>query len=388
MTAKILFVDDEPRILQGVRRILHRKRNQWQLFFATSVKDAIALLIEHQITIAVVDMRMPPTGGDELLSHIAKHYPSCVRIVLYGQSNRDTVLKVVSSAHQFLAKPCESEQLISTLTRATELSLLISQPELKTMLAGIGDLPSMPDTYQRLKQLTQQQDYSLQQVAVLISQDPTISLKILKLVNSAFFGLPRTLVKVEEAVQILGTDKIASLVFMTELFSCFTPDTIKLLKLQQVFDRSLQRMSYSKAICKIQNLDRQTSNLVEACCLLSDIGQIALATSMPERYLEIITLSESQQITLAEAEKRQLGTTHMHMTAYLLGVWGLPLAMTELLLTQLSSLQLPLDPNDPAVIISASDYLAHIDCDAFSEDDFATKGFPMQWADALITEDQ
>lgn len=118
---RILFVDDEPRLLSGLRRMLHAMRGQWRMEFAGSGVEALTRLVEQPFDIVVTDMRMPIMDGSELLRLIRERFPSIIRMVLSGQCDREAVLKTVGPAHQFLTKPCNSEMLKESLNRASRL---------------------------------------------------------------------------------------------------------------------------------------------------------------------------------------------------------------------------------------------------------------------------
>src|SRR4051794_31980839 len=105
---RILFVDDEVRVLDGVRRLLHHLHGDWQMSFATSGQQALEILSQGGFDVIVTDIRMPGMNGIELLAIAKELYPGIVRIVLSGQSDRDLTLKSALNAHQYLSKPCDA----------------------------------------------------------------------------------------------------------------------------------------------------------------------------------------------------------------------------------------------------------------------------------------
>src|SRR5664279_320359 len=101
---QILFVDDEPMVLQGLQRLLRAFRNEWDMAFVASGQEALAQLAEHPFDIIVSDMRMPGMNGAELLKEVMRRYPAMVRIVLSGHADRDLVTQCVGVAHQYISK--------------------------------------------------------------------------------------------------------------------------------------------------------------------------------------------------------------------------------------------------------------------------------------------
>jgi len=112
----VLFVDDEPRILEGLRRMLRGQRNEWDMAFAPGGEAALAMMGATTFDVIVSDMRMPEMDGAALLTQVRNLYPQVVRIVLSGHTELSTALRVVPVAHQFLAKPCDAGTLrVATL---------------------------------------------------------------------------------------------------------------------------------------------------------------------------------------------------------------------------------------------------------------------------------
>ena len=95
MKRRILFVDDEPNVLQGLKRMLRGMRNEWEMSFAESGPEALETMTKEHFDVVVSDMRMPGMDGAQLLSEVKKRHPHVVRIVLSGQSDKEMVLKSV-----------------------------------------------------------------------------------------------------------------------------------------------------------------------------------------------------------------------------------------------------------------------------------------------------
>ena len=113
----VLFVDDEPRLLDGLKRLLRPQRTEWEMLFAGSGEEALSVMERQQVDILVTDMRMPEMDGAELLRRVHERFPGVTRIVLSGQFDDETGLRATPYAHQFLAKPCDPEKLKAAITR-------------------------------------------------------------------------------------------------------------------------------------------------------------------------------------------------------------------------------------------------------------------------------
>ena len=108
---QVLFVDDEPNVLQGLQRMLHPLRNEWQMTFVQSGAEALVRLEQETFDVVVSDMRMPGMDGARLLNEVMQRFPRVVRIMLSGQVGKEAVLKATGPTHAYLSKPCEPEAL-------------------------------------------------------------------------------------------------------------------------------------------------------------------------------------------------------------------------------------------------------------------------------------
>src|ERR1035437_2610650 len=126
---RILFVDDESKILEGIRRMLYTERSRWEMQFALSGEDALLACEESNFDVVVSDLRMPGMDGATLLGQIRDRFPNTARIVLSGYSEAALAARAVPVAHRFLPKPCSSAELQSTIERVCSLQDILNTPE-------------------------------------------------------------------------------------------------------------------------------------------------------------------------------------------------------------------------------------------------------------------
>src|SRR5271170_2657624 len=115
MSKRILFVDDDPDLLMGLKLALRPMRTKWEMEFASGGEEALQVLALRPFDAVVSDMRMPGMNGAELLDKVQEEFPNTTRIILSGQSDWESILRSFATAHQFLSKPCDIEQLKSLL---------------------------------------------------------------------------------------------------------------------------------------------------------------------------------------------------------------------------------------------------------------------------------
>jgi DNA-binding NtrC family response regulator len=143
---RILFVDDESRILDGIRRMMRTERERWEMEFALGGEAALLAFDSGNFDVVVSDMRMPGMDGATLLTHIRDRSPASVRIILSGHTELEAAIRAIPVAHRFLAKPCDAVALRETLERACTLQDLLSRAEIRRVVSTIGELPSLSAT--------------------------------------------------------------------------------------------------------------------------------------------------------------------------------------------------------------------------------------------------
>ncbi len=320
---RVLFVDDDPNILQGLQRLLRPMRHEWDMSFSIGPREATALIDKEPFDVVITDMRMPEMTGAELLCRIRDSHPAVARIVLSGHSNQESAVRSAGIAHQFLAKPCDSEALRRTIARVVTLRQLLHDAKLTELVAGIGVLPSLPSSYASINDELSSPDPSVRRIAEIVSGDLAMSAKVLQLVNSAFFGLGRRVETVEQAVTLLGTEIIKSLVLSNSAFSQFKPETAGF-SLEKLWRHSLLVGSIAAAIAKSEGADRATVGESLQAGILHDIGKLILATYLGDSFETALATAARRRVPHFVAETEVFGATHAHVGGYLLGLWGLP----------------------------------------------------------------
>ncbi len=320
---QVLFVDDEPNLLDGLKRMLRPMRHEWSMTFVTSGEEALKLLEQTPFDVVVSDMRMPGMDGAQLLNEVQRRYPQIVRIVLSGHADREMIYQSIGATHQYLAKPCEADALKATITRACALRTLLANDALRALVTGMRTIPTQPSLYLEIKQEVESASSSLKTVAAIVSKDMGMTAKILQLVNSAYFGVRGRVSTPEQAVNLLGLDTIQSLVLTVHIFSGFSPLDGSLFRMDRVWAESLATGTLARAIAKAEGMPALTVDQSFTAGLLHDIGILVLAANMFDRYNAMLKAACEQQVPFWELEQQEFQANHGEIGAYLLGLWGL-----------------------------------------------------------------
>jgi HD-like signal output (HDOD) protein len=329
MKKRILFVDDEPLVLAGLRRMLHGMRKQWDMVFVESGDAALGFMADSAVDVVVSDMRMPGMNGAQLLNEVMKRYPRTVRLILSGHADQDLILKCVGSTHQYLSKPCDPDALRATVSRAIGLEASLKNERLQRLIGQMDHLPSIPSLYMKIVETINDPRASLAAVSDIIAQDIGMTAKILKLVNSAFFALRREISSANHAVAYLGLDTIKSLVLSINAFSQLETRELEGFSLAELWNHSLGTAAAAKRIAQIEGAGSKIADEAFVSGLLHDAGKAALAFNFPEEYGQALRDPADGKIDPLGAEQRAFGASHADVGGYLLGLWGLPVPVVE-----------------------------------------------------------
>jgi putative nucleotidyltransferase with HDIG domain len=354
MTIRIVFVDDEVNILEGMRRAFHGMRGEWSMEFLPSGAAALGSLAITPADVIVSDMRMPGMDGWQLLAEVKKLYPQTVRLVLSGHADHNSVMRAVGTAQRYLAKPCASEAVKDAIAQTQMLRQLLSSNRLASLVGAVGMLPSAPVAFQDILTCVQDPAASLGDVAKIIGRDVAMTANIMKLVNSAFFGSRRPVVSAERAVAYLGMDTIGALVLGHSVFKGGATIGIVGFNMEHLWQHSLQTGSAARAVALAESFSNVEADEAFLAGVLHDVGKVVFATRAP---------AAPNESSGAEDIMTTMDLHHAEVGAYLLGLWGFPNSIVEAVafhhtpsLVSKTRLTLP-------GVVHIADRLVHIRCD-------------------------
>lgn len=193
---------------------------------------------------------------------------------------------------------------------------------LKELVDQVEDLPTLPTVVTRLVTLVDDSETSADDLNAVITQDPSLTAKVLKLVNSAFYGFSREISTVTEAVVILGFDAIKSLALSASVFDIFSGEGL------ERFDRvGLWKHSIATGIAAelVASWDRYPNpEEVMVSGILHNIGKMLLDLSFQEQLAKILDYVEENEVSMRQAELEIIGVAHPEIGAWLTEQWNLP----------------------------------------------------------------
>lgn len=231
---------------------------------------------------------------------------------------------------------------------------------LKTVLES-EDLPTLPNVASKLIALTSQEDTTLSDIADLISQDISLSAKILKVSNSAFYSFPQQIGSIHQAVSILGTNAVRSLVLSFSFLSIQSGKKNSTFDFVQFWQRSLARAVGAKLI--LENVKNANTEEIFISSLLQNIGELIFARTFSEQYDEVLEHADDKQHDIIHREEEIIGANHCYIGYEVAKNWGFP----EILLSPIYYHHAPdeYDGNDKKIrqtvnAVYLADVLVHI----------------------------
>ncbi|MBA3848002.1 MAG: HDOD domain-containing protein [Planctomycetes bacterium] len=350
----VLFVDDEPRILEGIGRMLRGMRDLWDMRFANDGAAALRELERAPANVVVTDMRMPGMTGADLLEQVKSRWPETVRIVLSGQTDRALVNRVVQCAHQCLGKPCAPDLLRSTIERSCALRALVADPAIRRLAGAVEALPSVPAVYDDLMAVIADENASVADAAAIVARDPAMSAKLLQVVNSAFFGLGRKISHPGDAATLLGFDALRALVLTANAFQSLSAGSALA---DELWRHAMEVSGACRLIARAERLDRSLADHAFMAGMLHDAGQLLYEQRMPGTYAHLVRASRDRGVRLDAAEEALLHVSHASLGGYLLSLWGLPDAIIEAVAFHHSPLRGPVPALGALAILHVADGL-------------------------------
>ena len=356
---RILFVDDEPSMLRVLKMGMRSMNNVWDMDFANSGEEAMALVGQKDFDVIVTDMRMPGINGAQLLNHVLRMSPHTIRIILSGYSDLSEVVNCVGLTHQFLEKPCTLDDLKECLMRVTAVKSRLLNEDLCNLAGSLKNLPSLPELYMEITEALQSPNTSAQRIAEIASQDPALAAKLLQLSNSAFFGFSRKVYSVAEAVQLLGVSVIQSLAMAVPIFSSFSRTKCPGFHIDQVWEHSLQTGLIARRIYTQHLADSLLGEQAFCAGILHDVGKVILADGLPEKYTAALKEAEATRQPIAKIEYDLFQATHADVGGYLLALWGLPIPLVEAVANHHNPRRCGLDELSLAGVVHIADALQY-----------------------------
>ncbi len=188
--------------------------------------------------------------------------------------------------------------------------------EIKRRLREIQSLPTLPPIAAKLNKMVEDEDITANQLGNVIERDQVLTSKLLKMVNSSFYGFPQRISTVANAIVLLGINVIKTLIVTSSIFEMMQFSDVGL------WEHSLGCATIASLIAKKKGLKNPEE--VSTAALLHDLGKVVVRAELPAEYDNLLALVERNGISMREAEEELLGVSHSEIGGWLVHQWNLP----------------------------------------------------------------
>jgi HD-like signal output (HDOD) protein len=193
--------------------------------------------------------------------------------------------------------------------------------EFRRALREAKSLPTLPAIISKLTRMAEDPETTSEQMGKVISKDHILAIKLLKLVNSAFYGFPQKISSLSSAIILLGFNVIKSLIISSSIFELMEEQDVEL------WEHSLG----CAVICSVlaKRLDVNDPEEISTAGLVHDIGKVAIKMELPHQFKKILSATEKEELSVLGAEEKILGISHAEVGGWLSKSWNLPSKLVE-----------------------------------------------------------
>lgn len=320
---RILFVDDEP----GIRRVYEELPSffgpDYSITIAESGDEALSHISSQRYDVVVSDLQMPEMSGSELLQRVAHRSPSTARVVVSGYPDELTVAKCLTAGHRYFTKPFNPVTLIQSVSALCQAREAVASDKIRQVVGRIEALPTPSETYLQMVRAFNSSTTQISEIAEILGREPSLSAKLLQMVNSTMFGASHRIISLEESIQRIGLGALKALILATHVFDHFFQTPSFKPKLQKIWTHCGKVAHRARQIAQDQSWPAEACEESFFAGLLHDVGRVVMVTCpeverralFPEYALEHDDLSA--QFALSHTIDAEAG-------AYLLSLWGIP----------------------------------------------------------------
>ncbi|MDF7798729.1 response regulator [Pontiellaceae bacterium B1224] len=317
---RMLFVEPNKELWPIFTAVLKPLENNWKLAFAASALDALSMGESYDFMITANSL--PDGNGLGLCDLFKEEAPETIRYLLIEPEEARMFRSLVSSAQQVLIKPLDLKTFKAQLQRSTALRSIVQNQDIRKLLGSGDSLPPLPRIFEELSRKLSDPNAPLSEISELIAKDVTLSSKVLRLANSAFFNLRMPANTIAQATSLLGSNTISSLVFSQSVSKSFMSEFVSEHFIEELNQHSIEVASLASDILETWGASSAVVEKVLLCGIAHDLGKIVLAKYAPEKWQEAQAEIQTSERSDAEIEREIIGLGHPELAAYLLAIWG------------------------------------------------------------------
>lgn len=283
MKRSIYVVDDQAGVLDTMVLVLSCVDPEWAVRGFRDPFEALAAVKASPPDLIVSDQLMPGMQGSQLLEEVRSVSPATVRVIMSGYVALNK-LTLITSAHQYLAKPFDNAHLRQLIHRSFAARDRITDRGLQNVITGLKSIPSLRQVHQSLLAELEDNRHASTSIGQLVASDPGLSVKVLQLANSPLFGQGDLISSPVDAVICLGTDLVAALVFSQTLFRHYDKLSHADIDVERIWNHCWEVAYLAQHICREKGLARRAGEEAFLAGLLHESGRLILSDNFRDQF--------------------------------------------------------------------------------------------------------
>lgn len=278
---KILLVDSSTSACLELAHALAKVRSQWTVTTASSGQQALDVLFDETmdppVDVIVGESQLVDMSGFQLLDQARKAPRAPIRFTLTADEAAEAMLCNLRVNQRFLLKPLDVELLATSIERSLRLNECMNQEPLKRFMRSVTSIPAIPAIYDDMVQELALPDSSLLKVGEIVEKDTGLTLSVLKVVNSAFYGINRRVESVAQAVTLLGVHMIKNITLTTKVFSRFSGSKLSASRMAALNDEAIRIGALSNQFARYAKMPRIALDHCQIAGMMANVGELIAA---------------------------------------------------------------------------------------------------------------
>ncbi len=200
--------------------------------------------------------------------------------------------------------------------------------DLEILLKNSGALPSLPMVYHHIQRVVNDPDANMESIVEIIGEDPSLTVRLLRLANSSFYGFPQQINSLSESVRLIGLKQVRDLCFGTVLIPLFPKNKVDPHFLDHFWRHNIACGIAARSLAQFRNQKNIEQYFIMG--LVHDIGKITIAMNLPDLFETILKEVIASGRAMDEVERQHLGYDHTEVGALILNEWKMPQKLIDI----------------------------------------------------------
>jgi putative nucleotidyltransferase with HDIG domain len=199
----------------------------------------------------------------------------------------------------------------------------------KKLSAAVEKMPAFPKSVQRILELTRDVNCSPKELVMVIEKDPVMTMKLLRILNSAYYSFPKQITSVNQSVVYLGLNTVKNMALSFAAMGSLPKHNAAGFDIQSYLMHSLTTASLARTLCQKYSHDDTDPADCYIAGLLHDFGKVVFAQFLPEEFKQALDYCKENAISLHVAEQEIIGSDHTVVGGMLVEKWQFPKQLTD-----------------------------------------------------------